>query len=155
MGRIHIDPNPQANGRAPFYELDIASPVNGYPKEIDKASTDHKVDPDFIRAIMYVENTHGYYDTIPATFDMNNSLRPMNINTTYWGDAWGKREALKNPSTNIDAGARLLRSIMNAMPGASIAEVATIYNNANAKKVSDYGARVWEVYKSKPWKGRQ
>lgn len=34
---------------------------------------------------------------------------------------------------------------------ASVEEIATLYNNINAKKVSEYGARVKAIYDEKPW----
>ena len=37
------------------------------------------------------------------------------------------------------------------MPEASAAEIATVYNNLGARKVSDYGARVERLMKEKPW----
>jgi len=82
---------------------------------------------------------------------MNRSILPMNINTDYWKDTWRSRESLKDPEKNIDAGARMLKSISTAMPHASVAAKATVYNNSDAKQVSDYGARVQKIYEEKPW----
>ena len=45
----------------------------------------------------------------------------------------------------------MLRSIQLAMPGASIAKIATIYNHSDAVMVNSYGARVQAVYRTKPW----
>jgi hypothetical protein len=57
-----------------------------------------------------------------------------------------------NPALNIRAGAdMLLRIQANVSPGTSIAQTATLYNNINATMVSDYGARVQQLYLSKPW----
>ncbi len=38
------------------------------------------------------------------------------------------------------------------MPRASIEQIATSYQNLAADKVSDYGARVREIYKNKLWR---
>ena len=121
---------------------------------IRRSAQRHGVDPDLVRAIAYVETTHGQYDAILRPFDANNSILPMNINTAYWGSAWGNRETLKNPAANIDAGTRMLRSIQLAMPGASVAKIATIYNDSNAVMVNSYGARVQAVYRAKLWQRR-
>jgi hypothetical protein len=45
----------------------------------------------------------------------------------------------------------MLRRLQRMAPGSGIAEIATLYNNVNADKVSDYGARVAQIYKDKPW----
>jgi hypothetical protein len=46
----------------------------------------------------------------------------------------------------------MIRSIKLAMPGASIAKIATIYNDSNAVMVNSYGARVQAVYRAKLWR---
>ncbi len=46
----------------------------------------------------------------------------------------------------------MIRSIKLAMPGASIAKIATVYNDSNAVMVNSYGARVQEVYRAKLWR---
>jgi len=101
---------------------------------------------------MYMETTHGYYDALLVPFDANKSILPMNINTEYWGDTWGTREQLKQIYPNILAGARLLKSIQANLPtNSSITQFATLYNQLNRTRVTDYGARVAEIYKTQPW----
>ncbi len=34
----------------------------------------------------YMETTHGYYDAIPALFNKNKSILPMNVRSNYWKD---------------------------------------------------------------------
>lgn len=46
----------------------------------------------------------------------------------------------------------MLSNIAKAMPGASIAQIASVYHDGEAKKVSDYGARVQAIYNEKPWR---
>ena len=48
----------------------------------------------------------------------------------------------------------MIAQIQKAMPGASLAEVATVYNNINATRVEDYGARVQKIYEQRPWEDR-
>lgn len=149
--RISVADNPKANGRPPLNEIPSASMVKENDAYIRRAADQHKVDPDLIRAIIYVESTHGWYDKVLSPFDANKSILPMNVNTKYWGDTWGKRQVLKSPQQNINGGARMLRSILNAMPDGDIAQVASVYNDSNTKSVTDYGARVEAVYAEKPW----
>jgi len=149
--KIQIRDNPAAVASAPPYELHRYQQVTRNDGFIRASAGRQGVDPDLIRAIVYVESTHGYYDAILSPFDANSSILPMNINTAFWGNTWGTRDDLKNPAKNIEAGARMLKSIRMAMPGASISKIATIYNDSGARMVNSYGARVQAVYRTKPW----
>ncbi len=152
--RIQVRDNPRADASAPLHEVHVFEQVTQNDAFIRSSALRHGVDPDLVRAIVYVESTHGQYDIILRPFDANSSSLPMNINTAYWGSTWGSRESLKNPAASIDAGTRMLRSIQMAMPGASIAKIATIYNDSNAVMVNSYGARVQAVYRAKLWQPR-
>jgi hypothetical protein len=56
-------------------------------------------------------------------------------------------------SDNIEAGAGIVAGITANLGGdVDIAKVATLHNNLNATKVSDYGARVAEIYREQLWK---
>jgi hypothetical protein len=155
LGRISIAENPAANGDAPWHYGPGFQEVTANEKHIADSSAEYGVDPDLLRAIIWVESTQGWYDRPFVPFDANKSIRPANINTDYWGNTWGSREALKNPANNIAAGARMLGAISTAMPHASLASRATIYQKSQADKVSDYGARVQKIYEQKPWKNRE
>jgi hypothetical protein len=101
---------------------------------------------------MYMETTHGYYDILLSWFGSNSSILPMNINMDAWGSAWGTRAQLLDAKNNILAGALILKGIQaNVQPGASVAEIATLYNSLNATRVTTYGARVEAIYNTKPW----
>jgi len=67
------------------------------------------VDPDLVKAIIYMETTHGYYDALVEPFDKNTSILPMNIRSGYWKQLGYSRKELKNPALNIEAGIYLLK----------------------------------------------
>ena len=147
-----VNKNPNASAQAPLYELEVFSQVKQYEQTIEQTAKEAGVDPDLVKAIIHMETTHGYYDIPLSAIDANKSILPMNINTDYWGSSFGTREQLNVPSTNIKEGTRMIKSIQNNLPdNASIAEIATVYNNLNANKISDYGARVEAIYNSKAW----
>lgn len=147
-----VNANPDTVGDEPIHELSAFSEVDRNSANIDKVAKESGVDADLIRAIMYVETTHGYYDAPLAWIDKNKSILPMNINTDYWGSTFGKREDLKKPYENIRAGAEMLARIKAFLPhDASIAQIATLYNNINANRINEYGTRVEKVYAKKPW----
>ena len=79
----------------------------------------------------------------------------MNVHTEYWEELGYSREELHNPEINIQAGVELLGRIKERMPDATPAELATIYNSLGEKEVSDYGARIEELLKEKPWENKK
>ena len=151
--RFVVSENRKADGSEPFYELASASEVDRHSALIDFAAKKTGVDGRLIRAIMYMETTHGYYDAPLSWVGKNKSILPMNINAAYWGTTFGSRTDLEKPAENIMAGAEMLKRIIANLPkGASVREIATLYNNLNATTVSSYGARVESIYKAEPWK---
>jgi hypothetical protein len=144
--------NPAANPEAPIYELPLFSGVAKHSADIDRAALEVGVDARLIRAILYVETTHGYYDAPLALLGANKSIRPMNVNVDYWGATFGDRKELSEPANNIRAGALMLKRIKANLPAdARVRHVATLYNDIDADRVSDYGARVEKVYETRPW----
>lgn len=146
-----VSDNPNAKGDAPMYESEMFSQVNTYSAIIDKVAAEKGIDADLIRAIMYMETTHGYYDGLISWTGYNKSILPMNINVTYWGDTFGTRAELLKPEPNIRAGAEMIYRIQANLPGGSIEKIATLYNNINAITVNDYGMRVKKIYDEQPW----
>jgi hypothetical protein len=157
-GNVTVQPNPAAKSAAPSHEIGVLGlgAVAHYDKDIAYAARIKGIDPDLIRAIMYMEMSHGYYDPsilgVPySLLPPVKSILPMNVNANYWGDAFGSKLDLSTGRINVVSGAEMLRRLQKMAPGAGIAEIATLYNNHNADKVSDYGARVAQIYKDKPW----
>ncbi|CAI8924718.1 hypothetical protein [Methylocaldum szegediense] len=71
----------------------------------------------------------------------------MSINVEYWGSAFSDRKSLADLYNNIKADAKILKRIISNLPvGSSVRQIATLYNNINAHYVSNYGARVEEIY---------
>lgn len=66
---------------------------------------------------------------------------------------------MKDPDKNIQAGAAMLGMIYSRLPEGhnDVATLATLYNNINATKVSEYGARVTRIYEEfkKQQQGKQ
>ncbi|HVJ36036.1 MAG TPA: hypothetical protein VND94_23225 [Terriglobia bacterium] len=151
-GRFVVSDNPKANENWPLVEAPEDIKVLQFDRQIEAAAGKTGVDADLIRAIMYMETSHGGYDRTADELGMNKSILPMNVNVTYWGDHFGTREQLHDPYLNVLAGARMLRAIENNVPpGTDIAKIATLYNNHRARYVSDYGARVAKIYRQKLW----
>lgn len=152
---FNVSDNGKASGDAPWYESPAFSTVDKYGAFIDVVAFEKNVPGRLIRAILFMEETHGYYDEPLNWFGKNKSIRPMNINVEYWGDTFGTREQMQDPLSNIRAGGEMLRRIIRNLPsGASVEKIATLYNNINAKTVNDYGMRVKKIHEEKPWTER-
>ena len=117
-------------------------------ENIKNAAAALRVDNILIQAILFIETSHGYYDIIPAVWDGNKSILPMNINTDYWGNSFGTREELKDPAKNVAAGTIIIRMIYERLPKETqdVNTIATLYNNINAKTTTAYGARVTRLH---------
>ena len=59
-GDFSIAPNPQAKRTAPIHEIAKFSKVKDHEAETDRAASETGADPDLIRAVMYMETTHGW-----------------------------------------------------------------------------------------------
>jgi hypothetical protein len=155
-GNVKLKPNPAAKSGAPRNELSGIGigAVAHYDEDITYAARIKGIDPDLIRTIMYMEMSHGWYDPsglgVPYSL-LSKSPLPMNVNASYWGDAFGSKIGLSMGRMNVVSGAEMLRRLQKMAPGAGIAEIATLYNTHKADKVNDYGARAAQIYKDKPW----
>lgn len=148
---FYVAPNSKVKGHKPWYAWDDRSEVHKYEKIIEDQAKFAGVDPDLVKAIAYVETTQGWYDWTLELFDGNKTIRPMNVSSSSWRDLGYSREDIKKPENNIKAGITIIKGIKENYPDASVEQLATLYNSLGMTKVSDYGARVKEVYTKKPW----
>jgi soluble lytic murein transglycosylase-like protein len=148
-----IAPTPSAKFTAPAFEINAFNSIDKYAPQVTAAAMKYRVDPDLIRSVMYMEQTHGYYDLLLQPFDKNRTILPMNVHDKLWGDFAGTRQQLLNPAHNIEAGAKILAGIQaNLAPqDRTVDKISTLYNKLGATQVTDYGARVNAIYVTKPW----
>jgi hypothetical protein len=151
---IPIQGNPDADSSKPWYEWAGRSQVKKHDEIIIEVASSSGVDPNLIRAIIYMETTHGWYDAPLVWIGKNKSILPMNINVGYWKNLGYSRDDLKDPQNNIEAGTKILKGIQDRIQPQTVEGTATLYNNLAADKVTDYGARVADIYQGKPWAGR-
>lgn len=167
-----VNGNPYASDEMPWYEKSEFSTVGRYNWEIDYAAKLKSIDPDLLRAIMYMETTHGFYEHCLNNFYTNAVLRgeeiegvgklvypglksfqPMNINHRYWGNSFGTMADLKNPTYNILVAAEFIKRLSKLVGNPQDVErIATLYNHLGAQQISDYGKRVGKIYRQQLWK---
>ncbi len=149
--KFKVEGNSSVQGDAPFYELDSMSDVAKHSHAITSEANRLGVDSDLVKAIMYMESTHGYYDIIPALIDKNKSILPMNIRSGYWKDIGFTREKLKKVKNNIAAGVYLIKKLSERVTPYSVEGLASLYQDLGTTKVTEYGARVKQIYDEKLW----
>lgn len=156
---FEISENIRANGNIPFIEKQSSQEVTKWCEASYDIASKSNVDIDLVRAIIYMETTHGYYDHLYDSLPFLNgihkqkSIRPMNINFSYWKGLGITEESMSDPIKNIEIGVLLLSRIIKRVQNPTVAKVATLYNFIGAETVNDYGARVTQIYQQKPWKG--
>ena len=127
--------------------------VDRYESIIDEEAKRQGVDPNLVKAIMYMETTHGgRYGHLAEGYGLSNSILPMNIGIEPWKSLGFTEADFNNPRMNIRAGVTLLKRIIERVANPTVAKVATLYNNIRREKVNDYGARVAEIYRQQLWR---
>jgi len=148
---FEIVENSDADDSKSWYESPSENQVPEFENIIVEEAKKQDVDPDLVKAIMYMETTRGYYDKLAEPFDANTSVLPMNVQTEYWKNLGYTREQLKDPNINIKVGVALLKRIEERIEAPTIDKIATIYNFLGAEMVNDYGARVRRIYEERLW----
>jgi hypothetical protein len=144
-----VDPDPSAKPNAePWYSIHRFSEVGRDAQLIELAAFREGLDPDFVKAIVWMETTHGYYDRVDP---WNKTIRPMNVHYKLWSELGISRDAVKNSSINVAAGTRILAAIWERTQDPTPEKVATLYNKLGATKVDGYGKAVAQYMKFKPW----
>ncbi|WP_212526034.1 hypothetical protein [Actibacterium sp. MT2.3-13A] len=152
-GMFEVSNYTQADPGPPWHMMPIFGrwAVRKYATEIEDAAKQNLIPADALRAIIYLENAHGYYDAgIP--FRLRKSLRPANIYAEKWKEMGISKEDLKDPVVNIRLAAHILHEFWVRTIDPNFAKVASLYNFSGAEYVSDYGARADRLRKIQPWK---
>jgi soluble lytic murein transglycosylase-like protein len=121
---------------------------------ISEAAAKTGVDPDLLRAIIWMESTHGWYDELIIDPEARKTPLPMNLYISYWHGLGGysDQDVRYRRDRNIEAGSYLLKELWQRTDKPSIEKVATLYHNVGDTAVSNYGKTVDYYYKNKPWK---
>ncbi len=152
-GFIVLEENPKARAiPKPWYEIDSYEEVTANKKTIERLAAQYKIDPDFVKAIVWMESTHGWYDRIDPH---NKTIRPMNVHDTLWSQLGVNRRDLQNPTLNVAAGVHILAAIRDRTAEPTNEKIATLYNQLSAHKVNNYGKTVAFYTIHRPWDHRR
>ena len=151
---FEIADSPTASGEEPWY----AFHTQGYwavwihQDLIVHVAEQMDVDPDLVKAVMYVENAHGAsYGWIPESLGAEKTTLPMNINPKTWGTLIGDEPDFNDALVNVKAGIMLIQRIQERVKDPTVAKVASPYKFTGQEHVTDYGARVARVYETRAW----
>ncbi|MCH8096895.1 MAG: hypothetical protein IID53_07435 [Proteobacteria bacterium] len=150
--RFNIEDNPAEKGGVPAWRIHAlgVEAVRKHDAIIVREAKRKGVDPDLVRAIMYMENADGHkfgLSYLAETAGMAKSLLPMNIKPGMWAGLDGvKKEEFENPEANIRAGVTLIKRIQDRLDDPSEAKIGSIWNYTGAEKVNDKGARIQKIY---------
>lgn len=173
--RFKINDNDRAISAAPHEipELGVFN-VKSNESLIDSFSKKHNVDPDMVKAIMYMEGANGHKAGLDYVADFvgkypnspfakilkkvagskvraSESVRPMNIQN-QWGRGFiGENYDPYNKSQNIEAGVKLIKRISESIENPTPAKIGAMWNGIMVDNINDVGARVGKYYKEKPW----
>ena len=155
--RFDIADNPQADGGAPIYRVHSvgAATVANFDRIIERGARRQHVDPDLVRAIMYVENADGHYfglGKFREGIGLVQTIEPMNVHQEIWAGIGGiSPQELHRGEQNVRAAVIILARIIERLDDPTPAKVATIYNSTGKEKVSGYGERVRIALETRAW----
>lgn len=140
---------------------------------VNAFSKKHGVDPDMVKAIMYMEGANGHHlglnylrddigqypdsfvsKTLGKVIGSSTSVMPMNIQN-QWGRGFiGTQYDPYNREQNIEAGVKLIKRISESIENPTPEKIGSMWNGIMVDNINDVGARVGKYYREKPWKGK-
>ena len=147
------------DGGRPMYRLDSLgrSAVQTYNPIIEREARRQGVDPDLVRAIMFIEHADGHRggtDRGVQALGWANSLLPMNIKPRIWEGIGGvQSDEFEYPEMNIRAAVALIKGIRDRIddPNPNAAQIGSIYVFTGRETINSYGARVGRAFRERPW----
>ena len=141
-----VDEKSIPNVKIPFHEICTQNTVALYNNIIKIEAFRQDIDPDLIRAIMYIETSHGWYDRF---YPWRSTILPMNIHYQYWKDLGFNKSQLQIPKINIHVGTLLIKRIQDRLKDPKIYKIASVYNILGKENISEHGVQVANIYKNK------
>lgn len=135
----------------PWYYRRSREQVTAHSLEIERAAEHQDLDAELVRAVVWIETTHGWYDLYTGLLKKPKTLLPMNVFVDYWAALGISRDELTKPRINIEVGTYILAEIKRRLRNANVSTIATLYNNLGAVMVSGYGKTVAQYYRLRPW----
>lgn len=147
----------RASGTAPSHrehEIGVEA-VRKHDKTITEEAARFGVDPNLVRAIMYIENADGHrfgLDQSAQDFGRASSLLPMNIKPKIWEGIGGvQRDQFRDPKLNVRAGVALIKEIRDRIEDPTPGKIGSVWQFTGRETVSDNGAKIEAAFRQKIW----
>jgi hypothetical protein len=158
-GVIYVKSNPNADKEARKFLEDwllgdklATTQYIVFGNKVRNEAIKQGLDPKLALSIMYMEVSHGGMYGYPSEMlGKSDSILPMNVRS-MWLPLGKKGADLRNIDDNIQIGITLIKRIQDRLDNPTVEKIATLYNSLAKDEVSDYGARVGEIYRTQPWK---
>jgi hypothetical protein len=85
----------------PWYEMDSVDEVTVNARTSQALAFRYKLDPDFVKAVVWMESTRGWYDRFSPN---NKTIRPMNVHFHLSSQLRTNKANLQNRKLNIATG---------------------------------------------------
>ena len=157
LARFNIKDNPRECGDPPFYRQHAfgVAAIRKYKDMIEREARAQGVDPNLVRAVMYVENADGTrfgFSALADRFKVSDTLFPMNINPVTWAGMGGVKAAdFVKPDLNIRASVALLKAIRDRIDDPTPEKIGSIWNFTGREVVSSVGARIGRAFRERLW----
>ena len=127
-----------------------ANVVNSNKELLDTYATEFGIDVNLFKAIVFLENAHGYYDTIDP---FNHSVRPGNVNPDIWASLLNMSidDVRNNAANNLRLSAKIISEISARLENPTNEAIATLYNQLSADVINGYGLTVERYFEDRPW----
>ncbi len=106
------------------------------------------VDPDLIRASMYIETSYGWYDNF---YPWHKTILPINVHYEYWKELGLNKSQLQLPEINVHVETLIIKQIQDRLKYPRIRKIESVYNVLGRESISKYGAQVENIYRNKAW----
>ncbi len=124
-----------------------------HTETIEREAALQGVDPELVKAIVYMENAHNSTrQRVADLLHWSTSVLPMNIQPKTWAGLSDGPIDFHDPEMNVRAGVTFIRRIVERLDDPTPARVASIWNFTGRELVSDFGARTQAVYDNPEWR---
>ena len=132
--------------------------VKYYDKEIETAAQKHNINPDWLRAVMFTENTVNHkFGLGRIAYDIGFSSKkpPMNIDVKIWSDMENQKFDVNNEYQHIELSAILLKKLSQTQDNSDdLLAIGSLWYDINSNEINVFGVRIDDAYRRRLWEDK-
>ena len=129
--------------------------VKYYNKEIEMIAQKHEINPDWLRAVMFTENTLNHrfgLGEFAYYIGLSDKKPPMNIDEKIWSDMENQKFDVNNAYQNIEISAILLKKLSRTQDNSDdLLAIGSLWYDINSNEINVFGVRIDDAYRRKLW----